>query len=412
MLFKEWKNPQVVMAAIICWPQQYYKLRCQKVEVRELRNNAALVLEDGTTFVGQGFGSPRKAGGEVVFNTGIVGYPESLTDPSYYGQILTFAYPIIGNYGVPPYEERKWGIPRFFESDSIKISGLVVHEYNEVPSHWSSVRNLDSWLKEEGVPAITNIDTRRLTKKLREHGVMLGVIHVCEDGEELNIGELRDLVEAAQDPNERNLVAEVTTTETTVYNCGGNKTVVLLDCGVKYNIIRSFLKRSINVVRVPYDTSTSKILEYEPDGVVVSNGPGDPKRTPKLAQTVYEIANEGLALLGICLGTQMLALAFGGDTYKLKYGHRSQNQPVMDTVTERCYITSQNHGYAVNKDSLEKIGLEIWFMNVNDKTVEGIKHRSLNAFAVQFHPEHTPGPVDTEYVFGQFIKVMESKKSA
>lgn len=382
------------------------------MKARKSWNDAALVLEDGTAFVGRGFGSQKKVTGEVVFNTGMVGYPESMTDPSYYGQILTLTYPLIGNYGVPSFGETEHGIPRFFESDSVKIRGLVVHEYCHLPSHWSSARTLDQWLKDEGVPAIMGVDTRKLTKGLREHGVMLGILQVCGEGEDLDVSGLREEVRNIENPNKRNLVKEVAADEPMVYDCQGKGTVVILDCGVKYNIIRSFLKRNLNVIRVPYDTSISKILEYRPDGVVVSNGPGDPKRIPSISQTVIEIVGEDLPLLGICLGTQILSLACGADTYKLKYGHRSQNQPSMNLETGRCFITSQNHGYAVDSISLKETDLKIWFVNANDKTVEGIKHKRANAFAVQFHPEHTPGPVDTEYIFRQFIKIMESQRSA
>ncbi|MFX1485529.1 MAG: glutamine-hydrolyzing carbamoyl-phosphate synthase small subunit [Promethearchaeota archaeon] len=382
------------------------------MKARKSWNDAALILEDGTAFVGQGFGSQKKVTGEVVFNTGMVGYPESITDPSYYGQILTLTYPLIGNYGVPSFGETEHGIPRFFESDSVKVRGLVVHEHCYLPSHWSSTRTLDQWLKNEGVPAIMNVDTRKLTKRLREHGVMLGILQVCSEEEKIDISGLREEARNIENPNKRNLAGEVATDKPITYDCHGKGTVLILDCGVKYNILRSFLKRNLNVVRVPYNTSISEILDYQPNGVVISNGPGDPKRIPSITQTVTEIIGEALPLLGICLGTQILSLACGGDTYKLKYGHRSQNQPSMNLETGRCFITSQNHGYAVDPTSLKETDLEIWFVNANDKTIEGIKHKRVNAFAVQFHPEHAPGPVDTEYIFWQFIKAMGGQKSA
>ncbi|MFX0088394.1 MAG: glutamine-hydrolyzing carbamoyl-phosphate synthase small subunit [Candidatus Hodarchaeota archaeon] len=397
---------------MIYWPQEEGKPRCQRLKARSSRNNAALVLEDGTVFLGRGFGSPKKVAGEVVFNTGMVGYPESMTDSSYYEQILTLTHPLIGNYGIPSFGEIEYGIPKFFESDSMKINGLVVHEYCHSPNHWSSVRTLDQWLKDEGVPAIMNVDTRRLTKRLRERGTMLGILHVCGEEEELDIPGLREEARNIENPNERNLVEEVAADKPIVYDCCGKGTVVILDCGVKYNIIRSFLKRNLNVVRVPYNTSVSKIIRREPDGVVISNGPGDPKRIPSITQTVADIIRENIPLLGICLGTQILSLACGGDTYKLKYGHRSQNQPSIDLETGRCFITSQNHGYAVEAISLKKTDLGIWFVNANDKTIEGIRHKRVDALAVQFHPEHTPGPTDTEYIFDQFIQIMEGQRSA
>jgi len=367
---------------------------------------AVLVLEDGSHFFGHGFGAAKKVSGEIVFSTSMVGYPEALTDPSYKGQILTLTYPLVGNYGVPPYN-LELGIPRYFESESIKVTGLVIHELCKKPYHWASTKTLDEWLKNENVPGIYGVDTRKLTKKLRVKGVMLGILQVCEEGKKPNLEKLLKEVKTVSDPNLTDLVKEVTIKEPVHYEVGGNKVVVLIDCGVKYGILRNLLKRGVNVVRVPYNFSAKEILEYKPSGVVVSNGPGDPKKCVKTIECVQELVEEEIPVMGICLGTQILALALGGDTYKLKYGHRSQNQPALDLETNRCYITTQNHGYAVNLDSLNGTNLEAWFMNANDKTIEGIKHKSKPAFALQWHPEASPGPYDTEFLFDEFLKLAE-----
>ena len=365
---------------------------------------AVLVLEDGSTFVGYGFGAPKKVSGEIVFSTSMVGYPESLTDPSYKGQILTFTYPLVGNYGVPAYD-RENQVLKNFESDDIKVTGFVVHELCKNPFHWASTRTLDQWLTDEDVPGIYGIDTRKLTKKLRGKGVMLGILKVCEDDEEPDLPKLLNEVKTVQDPNSTDLVKQVTVKEPIRYDSGGNKLAVLIDCGVKYGILRNLLKRGFDVIRVPYDFSTEEILAHNPDGVIISNGPGDPKQCVKTIETVRELVDEDMPMMGICLGTQILALALGGDTYKLKYGHRSQNQPALDLETGRCYITTQNHGYTAERDSLKDTGLEVWFMNANDKTVEGVKHKSKPAFALQWHPEASPGPYDTEFLFDRFQKL-------
>ena len=365
---------------------------------------AILVLEDGSTFFGHGFGAPKKVSGEIVFSTSMVGYPESLTDPSYKGQILTFTYPLIGNYGVPSYELEN-GITRYFESESIKARGLVIHELCKNPFHWASTRTLDQWLKDEDVPGIYGIDTRKLTKKLRVKGVMLGILQVWEEGEEPNLEKLLKEVKTIQDPNSTNLVKEVTIKEPVRYEVGGNKVAVLIDCGIKHGILRTLLNQGMKVIRVPYDFSAEDILEYKPDGVIISNGPGNPKQCTKTIESVRELVEEDIPIMGICLGTQILALALGGDTYKLKYGHRSQNQSVIDLETKRCYITTQNHGYVTNGDSLKGTGLEVWFMNANDKTVEGVKHKSKPTFAFQWHPEASPGPYDTKFLFDKFMKL-------
>jgi carbamoyl-phosphate synthase small subunit len=366
---------------------------------------AILLLEDGTLFTGKGFGATAKASGEVVFSTQMVGYPEALTDPSYKGQILTFTYPMVGNYGVPD-NQMDLGLPLYFESDHIQTPGLIIHELCHEPFHWASTRTLDKWLADEGVPGIYGVDTRRLTKKLRTHGVMLGIVQVFEEGQEPDLDSLKSSVQSIADPNLTDLVKEVSVKSPITYSVEGKKTVVLIDCGVKYSIIRCLLKRGITVIRVPYDTSTEQILSYNPDGVFISNGPGDPKKCVKTIATVGELS-EKIPLMGICLGAQILGLALGGDTYKLKFGHRSQNQPVRDQTNSRCYITTQNHGYAINPDSLKNTDLESLFINPNDKTIEGICHKTKPVFAVQWHPEASPGPYDTEHLFDKFAKTLE-----
>ncbi len=376
-----------------------------KKELQKTRK-AVLVLEDGSIFIGNGFGAPKKVSGEIVFSTSMVGYPESLTDPSYKGQILTLTYPLVGNYGVPPYDKEN-GVLKYFESDSIKVTGFVIHELCRNPFHWASTKTLDQWLKDEDVPGIYGVDTRKLTKKLRVKGVLLGILKVYDMGEEPDIQVLLKEVKSVQDPNFTDLAKQVTVTEPVHYNVEGNKTAVVIDCGVKYGIIRNLLRRGFNVVRVPYDYSADQILDYNPDGVMISNGPGDPKTCVKTIDTVRVLVNKDVPIMGVCLGTQILSLAMGGDTYKLKFGHRSQNQPALEIKTGRCYITTQNHGYTVKRDSIVDTGLEEWFINANDKTVEGVKHKTKPAFALQWHPEASPGPYDTEFLFERFKKLTE-----
>jgi carbamoyl-phosphate synthase small subunit len=375
-------------------------------EHRYCKNKKAiLTLEDGTIFRGKGFGFNGKTSGEVVFSTSMVGYPEALTDPSYKGQILTLTYPLVGNYGVPPYD-LDYTIPKYFESEKIQVQGLVIHELCHKPYHWASTRTLDKWLYDEKIPGIYGVDTRRLTKKLRTHGVMLGIIQVYENENEPKTDTILKEVNKIPDPNLTDLVGQVSVKTPIEYNSKGKYTVVLIDCGVKNSIIRNLLKRGISVIRVPYDSSAKEVMEYKPDGVFLSNGPGDPKKCAKTINCIEELA-EKTPLMGICLGAQILTLAMGGDTYKLKYGHRSQNQPALDLTNNRCYITTQNHGYAIKNESLKDSSLKAWFMNPNDKTVEGVKHKNKPVFAVQWHPEAAPGPYDTEFLFDTFLKLME-----
>lgn len=343
-----------------------------------------LILNDGTEYIGESFGADVNSSGEVVFNTGMAGYPESLTDPSYFGQILVLTYPIIGNYGVPPRE--------FFESRKIWIKGLIVQNYIDKPSHFESLKTLGSWLKEEGIPAIYGIDTRDLTLKLRHHGVMLGRIESAAVSNGSTIKQ--------HDPNSANVLPEVS--RKTVESYGdGKKTIVLIDCGDKENIIRSFVKRKVKTIVVPWDFNPIKEgLEF--DGVMVSNGPGDPKLAIETIENIKQLLDKNVPTFGICLGSQLLALASGADTYKLKFGHRGQNQPVFDLINKKALITSQNHGFAVDTKTL-KPGWVEWFKNLNDGTNEGIRHQTKPFMSIQFHPEASPGPVDADYLFDEFL---------
>ncbi|MEM4700147.1 MAG: glutamine-hydrolyzing carbamoyl-phosphate synthase small subunit, partial [Candidatus Nezhaarchaeales archaeon] len=357
---------------------------------------AILVLEDGTVFEGVGFGRPGLVTGEVVFTTGMVGYPEALTDPSYRGQILCFTYPLIGNYGVPSYEDvDEFGIPLHFESTQIQVRGVVVHELCWEPYHWASRRGLNDWLEEEGVPGIAGIDTRALTKRLREAGVMMGALQVAE---EVSLEECLEALKHAPRYDEVDYVRETTVKEP-VEHRGPGPRVVVIDCGIKAGILRALLSRGFSVVRLPYTASADEVLSYEPRGVLISNGPGNPVRCRDAIEAAREVFEAGLPLFGICLGNQIISLALGGSTYKLKYGHRGQNKPCIDLDTGLCYVTSQNHGYAVDPNSLKGTGLRVWFLNADDKTVEGIRHESRPCLAVQFHPEARPGPYDTEWIF-------------
>jgi carbamoyl-phosphate synthase small subunit len=354
------------------------------------KHKAALVLEDGSEFQGYSFGARRNTSGEVVFNTGMVGYPETLTDPSYGGQILVFTYPLIGNYGVPG-EERENALLKNFESEKIHVQGLIISDYSENYSHWNAKKSLSDWMKEHNVPGIYGIDTRQLAKKLRHQGTMLGKI-VVDDSKDIPF----------EDPNKRDLVSEVAVTSTVRYHKPG-KRIALVDCGVKNSIIQAFLRRNIAVIRVPYDHD---FLLEDVEGVVISNGPGDPKMCKVTIEHTRQALRSNLPILGICLGGQILALAAGADTYKLKYGHRGQNQPCNESGTKRCYITSQNHGYAVNAETLPEDWRE-WFQNDNDGTNEGIIHISKPFFGAQFHPEASPGPDDTEFIFDMFVRALK-----
>jgi carbamoyl-phosphate synthase small subunit len=356
------------------------------------RKKAKLTLEDGTEYTGELFGANNSIAGEVVFNTGMVGYPESLTDPSYSGQILTFTQPMIGNYGVPEVKADKYGLPFGFESDRIHVQGVVIGNLSESFKHHEHTRTFEEWLASEGIPGITGIDTRALTKRLREKGTMLGRL---EEG--------RHRV-AFYDPNKVNLVHSVSSCEVTCYG-KSEKKVVVLDCGVKLSIIRCLLERGLEITRVPWDYDFLPLLEDSHCAVVLSNGPGDPKMVPEAVKNVKRAFRLGKPIMGICLGNQLMALAAGFDTFKLKYGHRSQNQPVVEHPGDKCFITSQNHGFAIRADSGPSTW-KVWFDNANDGTVEGIAHKKKPFFSVQFHPEATPGPTDTGYLFDRLIDML------
>ncbi len=350
---------------------------------------ARLVLKDGSVFEGMSFGFDGAAAGEVVFNTGMVGYPETMTDPSYRGQILVMTYPLVGNYGVPSATNAD-DFFKYFESGAIQIAALIVSEQCKDFSHFSATKSLSDWMKENNVPGIYGIDTRALTKKLRSSGTMLGKIIVDETSD----------IEF-DDPNTRNLAAEVSIKEPIKYGSGG-KTVIVVDCGVKNNIIRSFVNRGVSVLRVPWNYN---FLDTAADGILISNGPGDPKMCTDTIAHVRAALAGSRPILGICLGSQILALAAGANTYKLKYGHRGQNQPCVEMGTKKCFITSQNHGFAVDTKTLPEDWRE-WFANDNDGTNEGIIHISKPFFGAQFHPEGAPGPDDSEFIFDMFIRTL------
>jgi carbamoyl-phosphate synthase small subunit len=378
--------------------------RCATFETRIVDDGrgAVLALEDGTIFRGKSFGAPVDALGEVVFNTSMIGYPELLTDPSYHEQIVVMTYPILGSYGVPSYSLcDEHGLPLHYESDSIKVKGYAIHSLSK-PSHWSSDRSLEDWLEQEKVPGIQGIDTRAVTRKIRTNGTMLGLLKTF--GDEIPLEQIKHDLSRITDPNNTDLVRRVSPSEPIHYVNNSDATVVVLDCGIKYGIIRNLLASGASVVRVPYDYSVDEILEFEPGRLVISNGPGDPKKCTQTIETTRELLETDIPIMGICLGMQILALAAGADTYKLKFGHRAVNHPCVDLKTGRCYITTQNHGYTVTSESLAQTKFTDRFVNVNDKTIEGIVHKNKEIIGVQWHPESSPGPYDTRFLFDQFME--------
>ena len=387
--------------------------------IKDMRNRkkAILILEDGSQFEGLSFGAEKEVAGEVVFNTAMTGYPESLTDPSYAGQLMVLTYPLVGNYGVPPFTIMDNGLPVYMESEKIHVEAMIVSDYSEEYSHWNACESLESWLVREGIPGVTGIDTRALTKKIRERGVMMGrIVFEGMDKGQWEMGNYGDI----------NYVDRVSCKEIIIYennasrsfpvdtpvdeincqlsidNCQSRKRVVLLDCGVKANIIRSLLNRNLTVVRVPWNYDFNG-LDY--DGLFLSNGPGDPDTCEAAVRNIREALQGDRPICGICMGNQLLAKAGGATIYKLKYGHRSHNQPVRLVGTERCFITSQNHGYAVDEKTLGA-DWEPLFVNMNDGTNEGIRHRTKPFFSSQFHPEACGGPLDTDFIFDKFTTLL------
>lgn len=356
---------------------------------------ARLLLEDGTLFTGTSFGAEGDKTGEVVFNTGITGYQEVLSDPSYCGQIVTMTYPLIGNYGISRDD---------FESITPSIHGFVVRRYEPTPSNWRAQYNLGDLLKEYGIPGIADIDTRMLTRLIRHQGTMRGVLTTSNK----SVEELKEMMLATSIAELRNQVAQTSTKH--VYSSPGSKErIVLVDFGAKSGILRELNKRDCDVVIVPHDTTADEIRRLHPDGIQLSNGPGDPKDVPHAVKMISELLGE-YPIFGICLGHQLFALACGADTEKLKFGHRGGNHPVKELATGRCYITSQNHGYTVNEASIAGTELEVTHINNNDKTIEGLKHKKYPAFSVQYHPEAAPGPYDNSYLFDRFIEMIREHK--
>ena len=364
-----------------------------------------LIFDDGTVIDGEGFGFPTTAFGEIVFNTGMVGYTEALTDPSYNGQLLTLTYPLVGNYGIPdPAITDEDGISKYFESDKIQIRGLVIHELSLTASHWNLSMTLDEWMYNEKIPGISGIDTRALTVKLRNSGVMMGALVVSDS--EIDVEEVKKQLASATHYDSEQFMDEVSTKQEKTFGTE-EQTVVIVDTGAKNAIIRNVREIGYEAILVPWDTPYEKIMSYNPKGVVLSSGPGDPQKCPDTITAVKKLIENNVPTLGICLGAQIIGIAGNTDTYKLKYGHRGQNKPCINLENNQVYVTSQNHGYGIKPESLEKSDFKLWFTNADDKTVEGIKHKTQNCIAVQFHPEASPGPFDCKYVFDELRKLME-----
>ena len=354
---------------------------------------AKLALEDGTVLKGEGFGYETTKVGELVFSTGMVGYTESLTDPSFKGEILMSTYPLEGNYGV----SEEW-----YQSDKIQAEGFVVREVCREVSNFSSQKTLDDFLKEFETPGISGIDTRDLTLKIREEGSMKAAIST----EDISDDELIELARKQPSIIDIDVVPQVSTKEIKVFNQDANKKVALIDCGVKKNIINNFLERGIGVVLLPYDTDYKTILDYSPDGLMITSGPGNPDRVCETINTVQKLSNR-LPIFGICMGQQLVAKSFGAKSYKMKFGHRGANQPVKDLQTGKVYITSQNHGFTIDKESIKDTDLVLTQVNLNDGTPEGFAHKELPVRCIQYHPEAGPGPNDTRYIFDKFSQMMD-----
>ena len=364
-----------------------------------------LIFDDGTVIDGEGFGFPTTAFGEIVFNTGMVGYTEALTDPSYNGQLLTLTYPLVGNYGIPdPAITDEDGISKYFESDKIQIRGLIIHELSLTASHWNLSMTLDEWMYNEKIPGISGIDTRALTVKLSNSGVMMGALVVSDS--EIDVEEVKKQLASATHYDSEQFMDEVSTKQEKTFGTE-EQTVVIVDTGAKNAIIRNVREIGYKAILVPWDTPYEKIMSYNPKGVVLSSGPGDPQKCPDTITAVKKLIENNVPTLGICLGAQIIGIAGNTDTYKLKYGHRGQNKPCINLENNQVYVTSQNHGYGIKPESLEKSDFKLWFTNADDKTVEGIKHKTQNCIAVQFHPEASPGPFDCKYVFDELRKLME-----
>ncbi|MEJ9217522.1 glutamine-hydrolyzing carbamoyl-phosphate synthase small subunit [Paenibacillus glucanolyticus] len=356
---------------------------------------ARLLLEDGTLFSGKSFGADAEMTGEVVFNTGITGYQEVLSDPSYCGQIVTMTYPLIGNYGITRDD---------FESIRPFVHGFVVRRHEPVPSNWRAEYSVDSLLKEYGIPGISEIDTRMLTRIIRHYGTMKGILTTSNKPVE----ELKEMLGDTTIAELRNQVAS-TSTPQMFTSPGSKERIVLVDFGAKSGILRELTSRGCDVIVVPHDTTADEIRRLHPDGIQLSNGPGDPKDVPYAVDMVKQLLGE-YPIFGICLGHQLFALAAGADTEKLKFGHRGGNHPVKELASGRCYITSQNHGFTVNENSVKGTELEVTHINNNDKTIEGLKHSKFPAFSVQYHPEAAPGPHDSSYLFDQFLEMIRDHK--
>lgn len=354
-----------------------------------------LILEDGTVYKGYGFGANVEMAGEVVFNTGMTGYQETLSDPSYNGQIVTFTYPLIGNYGINRDD---------FETITPSIKGLIVREVCKKPSNFRTEYTLDDVLKDLKIPGISGIDTRSLTRKIREHGTIKGIItDLCMDP-----SEVLEKLKNTQLPTDQ---IDQVSTKKAFQSSGKGYRVVLVDFGMKSGILRELNSRGCDIVVVPHNITAKELLRLNPDGVMLSNGPGDPEDVPEAIEMLNEIMDK-LPIFGICMGHQLISLAAGAKTYKLKFGHRGANHPVKNLLTGRVDITSQNHGYSVDIASLENTDLELTHLSVNDKTCEGVRHKRYPVFSVQYHPEAAPGPHDPNYLFDQFIDNMKTFKES